>query len=452
MKNSGKNMKWNFKLPKELTLKERTKLLTWRNPTKFFTDVTGNPPFPYQNNVLQYLQDLNNKRLLLCAGGATGKTRLLADIALYSSTILSLVILQEPYGVIIESGSQEQSRILYDYQKTWIENSDILQKLVKGDALKTNTEFKNGSFIKALPASWKSIYGQHCDLLIIDEAVEAGGDLIDDSIRVIGTSKHDRIILSSTPHDYNSKFVTMWEDKKKYNNWKRFSWNALECPLYTEEKIEEARKRGDMYFEIFMLGKPYPLKGTMINMEDVKASSRGVDLFSYDPDFGYTVMGIDWGWAPDPTAIVIIQRNDDIIRVLKYRTKLKEDPEVALDWIETACKDYHVDRIFADSHNKHMNALLGKRALPLFQVAFKGEKGMMQANLSSIFERRKIKIPEQFVTLLWQLKSYTYGTKGSDDLIDAMMLVCKEYKSYSNADLYYKILSPRRKKKKKYFY
>jgi len=415
---NGKDLENNLNLPKGLTFNEKMKLLSWRNPILFYTEITGDPPFSYQGKVLERLQDLKDNRWLLCAGGSTGKTRLLASIALYSSTILSSLILQEPYSVIIESGSQEQSRILYDYLKTWIENNSVLQKLVKGEPLKTNTAFKNGGFIKALPASWKSIFGNHSDLLIIDEAVEAGGDLIDDSIRVVGTSKHDRIILSSTPHNYDSRFVTMWEDTKEYSNWRRFSWNALECPLYTKEKIEEAKKRGDMYFEIFMLGKPYPLKGTMLSMNDIKASSKGVDLFSYIPSFGYTVMGIDFGWAPDPTAIVVIQRNDNEIRVLLYKMELKWDPDRLCDWVERTSKELKVDRINVDSHNKHVIEMLKKRNLPIFPISFKGEKGLMQANLTSIFERQNIKIPEQFVTLLWQLKSYTYETKRNDDLVD----------------------------------
>lgn len=378
----------------------------------------------------------------------TGKTRLLADIALWSSTILSYIILKQPYSVIIESGSQEQSRILYDYLKTWIENNDILSKLVKGEPLKTNTEFKNTSFIKALPASWKSIFGQHANLVLIDEAVEAGEDLIEDSLRVVATHKPSRRIFSSTPHTYNSKFVDMWEKEDEYKDWKRYSWSALDCPLYTEKVIEEARKKGDMYFNVFYLGKPYALIGTVIPIEKIKNCSRGVDLFTYEKDFGYSVMGIDWGWAPDPTAISIIQRDDEQVRLLYYREKLKEDPEVAVNWIENACKEYNIDRIQSDSHNKHMNALVRKRGLPLFEISFKGEKGMMQSNLTSLFEREVIRIPEQFVRFNWQLRQYTYNTKGSDDLVDSLLLACRQYRKGLSSELYFKKFSSMKKRKK----
>ena len=780
----------NIKLPVGLTLQERLTLLKWRDPVVFFTDVTGDPPFKYQEQILKEMPDLNKLRFLITAGGNTGKTRLLADIGLWSPTILGPMIMGRSYSVIIESGSQEQSRILYDYLKTWIESNDLISKLVKGEPLKTNTTFKDGSFIKALPASWKcydekteiltksgfkkyndlkmgecvatlnkegflewqvpikyfsynydgqmlkiknrtmdilvtcnhkmlvarnhsdnfelieanslpigakfkrtakwkgkkreyfiipsysadhgtyieefskkkipmeiwveflgyylsegsvkkdkchtiisqsklinhnkfekikkcldklpfsysiykeqefsinssqlghflyptmgsynkkipkeikeldtiyleilldalmlgdgvtnekqrwystvseqlrddvmevalklgignsyslieertnkygnkcskhfkiylhrhknsyykgqkevvnyngkiwclevpnntlfirrngktlwsgnSIYGQHSDLLIIDEAVEAGGDLIDDSIRVVGTSLHNgksagRIILSSTPHNYMSKFVTMWEDHKKYNNWLRRSWSALACPLYTEEVIEEAKKKGKMYYDIFILGKPYPLMGTMINIEDLKNATKGNPIYVYNKEFGYTVMGLDWGFAPDPTALVIIQRNDRQIRVFYYKDYLREDPEKMCDTIQTLVRNYNVERIFSDSHNKHMNALLRKRSVPLFEVSFKGEKGLLQANLTSLFENGVIKIPEEYIRLIWQIRQYTYETKGGDDFVDALMLACKDYKTqYLTDDIYYKKFSSRKKKKSGY--
>jgi len=444
---------YKLNLPKGLTFQDRLTLLRWRDPIVFFTEVTGNPPFFYQTEMLKDLPDFDVLRMMACAAGNTGKTRLFASVALWSATILSNIILRQPYPVIIESGSQEQSRILYDYLKTWIENKEILSKLVKGEPLKTNTEFKDGSFIKALPASWKSVFGQHAALVIIDEAVEAGGELIDDSLRVIGTYRYQdksigRVILGSTPHTYLSRFVTMWENKKDFNIWKRYSWSALDCPLYTEEVIEEGRKKGDMYFDIFMLGKPYPLIGTMISINQVKRASKGIPIFSYDKEFGYTVLGIDWGFAPAPTAAVLIQRNEDQIQTLLYKEFLKTDPDKVLDWIETIAKEYHVDRIFTDSHNKHMNAFLTKRALPVFPISFTGEKGLMQANLASLFDRDVIKIPEEYVRLLWQLRQYTYTTKGKDDLVDAMMLACRSYKKISSSELYFKKFRPRKKKER----
>ena len=93
-----------------------------------------------------------------------------------------------------------------------------------------------------------------------------------------------------------------------YKDWRRFSWSVLECPLYTKEIIEEARTKGDMYFDIFYLGKPYPLIGTMIGIEDIKKCSRGVTLFEYDEEFGYSVLGCDWGWCYDEITEVLTDK------------------------------------------------------------------------------------------------------------------------------------------------
>jgi len=440
----------HIEFPKGISLDDKVTLLRWRDPLIFFKDVTGLTPFDYQRKILKVLLDENIDKILISAAGNTGKTLLLAAIGLWSATIYSYLVLRKPYTVIIESGSMFQSQALYDYLKTWLENNDILMKLVKGDPLKSNTEFSNGSFIKALAASWKAIFGQHSHLLIIDEAVEAGEELIEDSLRVVATSKPNRRILSSTPHLYTSKFVEMWEKVDEYSDWVRYSWSALECPGYTKEAIEEAKKKGPMYYEIFYLGKPYPLVGTMIPVDKIKDATRGVQIFSYDENFGYSVMGIDWGWAPDPTAISIIQRNENQVRLLYYTEKLREDPEALIDLIETLAKQYHVDRILTDSHNKHMNALVGKRGLPLVQISFKADKSLMQSNLASIFDRGIIKIPEQFVRLIWQIRQYTYTTKDNDDLVDSLMLACKDYRGNVSGDIYFKKISTLRKKRKKF--
>jgi hypothetical protein len=783
----------SLNLPKTLSFKEKLILLKWRDPIIFFTEVTGDKPFNYQEKVLRDITNLSIDKMLICSAGNTGKTRLLASIALWSATILSYMILRKPYSVIIESGSLEQSKTLYDYLKVWLEKNSILSKLVKGDPLKTNTEFTNGSFIKALPASWKSVFGQHCyskdtqiltedgwkyfyelkkedkictlnpdtfeieyhkpyqiitherkgwmirihnsyidlfttpqhrhfiksmnkgwhlrrvedlpkrywlkrngiwkgirkeyfvlkdikrkdkrrkekyriikgkkfpmnlfleflgyylsegscssygriqiaqssiknkdkkekiiqcikkmgysphisedrirfsdlrlamflktlgtssekyipkefkilepsqliilinslmlgdgdknayitssprlkddfeelllkcglafvekkipehyqyfpknkktykvkdyweiriqnflleiysnrgnnnqsyplqkerkyyhdkvycvdvpnhivyvkrngkacwsgnsNLLIIDEAVEAGNDLIEDSLRVVATSNPKRRILSSTPHEYSSLFVTMWEKKNQYKDWKRYSWSALECPLYSQESIEEAKRKGNMYFEIFFLGKPYPLKGTMIDPDKLKKCTRGNPIFQYTKDYGYVVMGIDWGWYPDPTAIVIVQRNEEEIRVLFYDQRKKEDPEHLIDRIYNLCKQYKVERIFSDSHNKHMNALVRNKGLPLYEVSFKGEKNLLQSNLTTLIEREILKIPEEYIPLIWQIRQYTYNTKGNDDLVDALMLACKEYRERKESTFYFKVTKPNKRKR-----
>jgi len=448
-----------IRLPKGISSAEKNTLLSWRDPVVFFNDVTGDPPFSYQAEILRDIPNVDILRMLMCAAGNTGKTRLLASIALWSSTILSNLILFQPYSVIIESGSLEQSRTLYDYLRTWLETNDILKKLVKGDPLKTNTVFYNGSFIKALPASWKSIFGQHSDLIIIDEAVEAGTELLDDSIRVIGTALYQgknigRAIFSSTPHDYNAKFVEMWDKTSKYPDWKRYSWSVLECPKWTQKAIEDMKTRGNMYFQIFGMGKPYPLMGTMIPIKQILSASQGVGIFDYDPEWGYCVMGVDWGFAPDPTAIIIIQRNDELkqIRVLYNKDLLKEDPDRLLDKLETLYKNYKVERIFTDSHNKHMNIFLTKRGLPVSPISFTGEKGMMETNLATKFEQGIIKVPEAFVKLNWQLRQYTYGKKRDDDLVAALMLAVRDYKKEYGGEIYFKKFKPSGKRQPKWLY
>jgi len=64
----------------------------------------------------------------------------------------------------------------------------------------------------------------------------------------------------------------------------------------------------------------------------------------------------------------------------------------------------------------------------------------MQANLTNIFEKELIRIPEEFITLTKQLKKYKYETKIDEDLVDALMLATRAERE-REMDLYYKITS-----------
>jgi len=289
-------------------------LLRWyHNPSVFFKEVFNLEPYVYQSKILNELRDLSIRRVLIMAAGGTGKTKLLAGLALWSTTALSKY-LGKPYEVIIISGSQDQSRYLYEYCKEAIQYNIILSDLVKGEPLMTITRFKDNSIIRALPNSLKAIQGKHAHCVIVDEASIAGDFIIRDTLRIVSAHDPDRIILSGTPIDYYSLFVEMWEDDVKYNEWKRFHWDALECPI-TRKHLEEAKKMPIDHFNIFYLGKPYPMTNTLISPNLIKEASRDIQSFTYDSNGQSPIAGIDWGLR-HPTVLVIIQQKDGIFRVI----------------------------------------------------------------------------------------------------------------------------------------
>jgi hypothetical protein len=269
--------------------------LWYKDPAKFFKDIYGMEPYPYQAKVLRYLMDPKKRRIILVAAGGTGKTKLLACIALWLTLVLPKFI-GRSYSVIIISGSQDQARYLYEYSKYAVSDNKILSEEVEGEPLMSVTHFKDRSIIMAVPNSLKAIQGKHMDCVIVDEGALAGDFIIQDTLRIVSTSDRDLIILSGTPMVYSSTFVEYYDNVDRYPEWERFTWAASDCPEISKEKWEEAKKLPEDMFVVFWEGKPYAKTGTLIPTPEIKAVSKDQPNVAPDPRYE-VVAGLDWGWC-----------------------------------------------------------------------------------------------------------------------------------------------------------
>ena len=257
-------------------------LLWYQDPTKFFRDIFNQEPYPYQARVLISLKD-NPRRIIIMAGGGTGKTKLLACIALWLTVVLPKFI-KRAYSVIIISGSKDQAKYLYEYSKFAIQDNEILQEEVEGEPLISVTYFKDRSLIMAVPNSLKAIQGKHMDCAIVDEGSLAGDFIIQDTLRIVSTSDRDLIILSGTPMIYSTMFVEIWEEESRYPEWIRYNWcydqntelltedgwkNILEIP---EQKKIAIVKGNKIFFEI-----PFSWFESEYNGEMIKFSGRHIN-------------------------------------------------------------------------------------------------------------------------------------------------------------------------------
>ena len=191
-------------------------LLWFKDPALFFRDIFKLEPYPYQAKVLRNLKN-NPHRIIILAAGGTGKTRLLACIALWLTIVLPKFI-NRSYSVIIISGSDQQAKYLYQYSKFAIQDNEILSEEVEGEPLISITYFKDRSLIIAVPNSLKAIQGKHCDCALVDEGALAGDFIIQDTLRIVSTSDRDLIILSGTPMIYGTMFVISGKNKKDIQN------------------------------------------------------------------------------------------------------------------------------------------------------------------------------------------------------------------------------------------
>jgi len=415
----------------------KLKLWLWaKHPDVFFKDVFGHEPYPYQKQVLKDLSNLSIKRAILLAAAGTGKTKLLAGHALWLAVPKALE-LNRPISIIIISGSADQAKYLYSYCKEAITNNEILSSMVEGEPLVSRTKFKNGSVIFAVPNSLTAIQGKHTDVVIIDEAAIAGDFVVRDALRITSTSDIDRIILSGTPMEYNSLFVDIWENPKEYPEWTyRKHWSARDCPNITLEKLEEAKRLPPEMYAVFWEGKPYALVNTVVPLEDLKRASKHVHV-EFDPNLP-SVAGIDWGYTAE-TAMVIVQKRDDIYYVVGVFGWRREEFENLHDIIEQICREYNVERIYADASHIGENQRLEARGLYVEPIHFSKEKQRLQARMKALFHHNKIRIDENEIELLRQLRKYTWDTHEDDDRVDALMLAL--IKEDVTEDLYFQIVS-----------
>lgn len=401
-------------------------------PDIFFKDAFGFAPYVYQADFMKIWNDYkNHKRTLVVAAGGTGKTQLLAGVALFFAVVLAKIE-SDAKAVIILSGSLLQARNVYKFIRDAIQNNPIIKEMVDSHR-QSDTEFKDGSNIKALSSSLRAVQGQHGDIVIVDEAALVEDFQLDDCYRIIGA--HDGVMLwSGTPTVYSSKYVQIFEETQrdikanKDTLWEIWAWSAKDCPRLVAQMEEAKNRLPEDVWKIFWEGIPYPLSGTLIPRDAMVSAVRGVTKFKYNPEW-YTIIGVDWGWG-HPSAVIVVQTDGQRYVVLHARQWKETDFDYIHGIIEQWAKDYSAFRIYVDGSDKGENLRLRKRALPVFEVAFNKEKAMMQSRMRDVFIKEDIKIPEEdyedFQELIYQLRTYTWTKKINEDLVDALQLALKE--------------------------
>jgi hypothetical protein len=415
-----------------------SKFLLWfRDPATFFRDIYGMTPYPYQADILRHLAT-NPKRMIIVAGGGTGKTKLLACIALWL-TIVYPKFIGRSYSVIIISGSEAQAKYLYEYSKFALQDNKYLNEEVDGEPLISITRFKDRSLIMAVPNSLKAVQGKHMDCCIVDEGALAGDFIIQDTLRIVSASDKDLIILSGTPMVYSSYFVEINENPERYPDWERFHWSVADCPGISKEKWEEAKKLPEDMFVMFWEGKAYAGTETLIPIPEIRNCSKDIPKFDVDPRYP-VIAGLDWGWRHF-TALVLIQKipETDTRRVLYTDAWRREDFADMHDKIWQICKDFNVTKIYSDAEDIGENQRLSDRGIYVDPIAFNQNKVQMQSHMKILFHQEKIKLPESCQQLIQQLRKYKWTTKEDDDLVDALQLALKGVEEDAST-YYYEIL------------
>lgn len=405
---------------------EARKIFEWRwDLGSFFEAVTGNKPYPYQKEFLDKMADLTNQYAIISAGRGTGKTESLAILALWYVYVLPLTTPGTPMKVVVLAGSEKQAKICYGYICSYIAKIPFLQKALAKPPTNEEILFLDGSWIKPLTASEKSVRGPHPDMLIIDEACQASNDLLTAAMPMIGTSAFPRLILSSTPDKFYSLFVDIYAKDKDFPQFLRYNWSAENCPQISKGFLNSQKTLVDSgNYMIEYLGVPYSFSGKVFPLKQLKECVKWRGL----TDSGEAkYAGVDWGFFPAPTVISVveefIEKGVKKYKLLHAEPYLKQNFEDVLDKIETIARSYTVSKIYTDSNDIGENQRLTARGLPVVPVKFKSAKPLMISNLRALIENENIMIDgAKDYPVVAQLRDYRYDSKKGDDFVDSLML------------------------------
>jgi hypothetical protein len=292
------------------------------------------------------------------ANRAGGKT--------YDLSVLSFIesIFKKKCGINILGGSLDQAQKAISYlTEFWGYPNAPTHLLIGNQVSKRGYQLTNGSWVRALAASSKSVRGSHQPKLRIDECDEVDKNIY---LAALGQPQTingipENIIISSTLHQPFGLMSEIVESKDDIGA-KLFKWCVKEVQEphgYWKIKDVELKKKQitkAMFDAEYLCLRP-KVGDTIFDFESVDRSYRRGIKDKYNKKL-YTEAGIDWGYAV--TAMSIIQDTKEIFT--NPITKTFEYIELTDRCREIAdlCIEYDIKIIYCDSNPKDSNITLKK--------------------------------------------------------------------------------------------
>lgn len=284
----------------------------------------------------------------------------------YDLSVLSHVetLFKPNCGINVVGGSLEQSQKTIAYLSDFWQNEKapkhmLINKEVAGRGYKLT----NGSWVRALAASSKSVRGSHQPKLRIDEC-----DELDEKVyqAALGQPKSmygipENVIVSSTLH---VPFGLMSEiiDKRHETKAKLYQWCIEEVKephgFWTNEEIETKKRQitKAMWKSEFLCLRP-KLGESIFDFESVERAYRRGLLERYIPKI-QTEAGIDWGHTC--TVLNIIQNCKEYFNVPISKSWEYWELTDRCNEIAEMCIEYKISVIYCDSNPKDATITLRK--------------------------------------------------------------------------------------------
>jgi len=274
-------------------------------------------PFPYQE---EFLGD-DSPLIAACCGRQVGKTTLAAIKAIHCA------LARKGVRILIVSVGLRQSMILFDKILDFTEAALPARALLDYKS-RTKVRFANGSEIVALPCGrdGSTLRGYTADMVILDECGFIPRVVIDSVIRpTMITRPNARLIMISTPWMRDHPFYEAMN--KPELGFKTYIWPTSMNPKIPKEKLElERRTIGEYDFNreynaLFLDDEFCYLPSNLVLSctDDYQLNSDPTQGIRYE---GSYVIGIDFGKHLDHSAVAILQRPGESLRLVY----LKEFP------------------------------------------------------------------------------------------------------------------------------
>jgi phage terminase large subunit-like protein len=280
------------------------------NPALFAQSILHFEPFTYQEKLLND----TSERIVACMGRQTGKTTTIATKAIHYA------FTHPNTTTLIVSPSMRQSMIMFDKILGVIQANPFLKRSVTRKT-RTLIQLSTQSQIIALPCSEHLLRGYTANLAICDEASFIPESIITEIIYpMISTTKGTTILLS-TPWDKNHFFYKAFLNPA-YSTHKIPS---AQNPLIPQEFLaemqqtmtQEAYKReyeaefteaASSYFQQELIRRCIE-KAQQLNLEPYTNIEQPIPKGDY-------YAGLDLGKLQDHSALVVIQKTQDHLKVV----------------------------------------------------------------------------------------------------------------------------------------
>lgn len=287
----------------------------------------------------------------------SGKTEDLAILSWLESVF-------KPYcHTTVLGGSLQQSQLCVAYHDQIWSLPHVPKHLLDGEPSGTGFRCKNGSWVRALAASPKSVRGPHPQRLRLDELDEMAQNIFD---AALGQPKGNhgipaQIVASSTLHHAHGMMATLIDNRHERGaNLYRWCVEEVREPrgFWTNAEITQKMRQvtAAMWDAEYLLKRP-TLEGSVYDFEMVeKAWDRG-RVRKWDENIT-TEAGIDWGHGT--TVLHIIQdRKERYVVPETYRWEMVELTE-RCEAISKLCQKRQISCIYTDSNPPDSNVTLSK--------------------------------------------------------------------------------------------